>query len=83
MTRAAVALLRGDWVEAIALNPLAPFVVPLVAILFAIASIAYVRTGASVMRHPVAKWVGVATIIALNVVWVARVFGAFGGPVPV
>ena len=83
MTRATLALLRGDLAAATALQPLAVVVCPLLcgALLFAIAR--YVVAGEVQLQ----KWRGevilIVVLLALTAVWAARWFGAFGGPVAV
>ncbi|MFT3769982.1 MAG: DUF2752 domain-containing protein [Minicystis sp.] len=87
LTRAAIALAQGRFAEAVRLHPLAPVVVPLVVGSVAWAAIVYVRHG----RWPgatgrAAGWiaaVGIAAWVLLTGVWLARFYGAFGGPAPV
>jgi Protein of unknown function (DUF2752) len=92
LTRAAWALLRGDFRGALSLHPLSPLLVPVVAAAMGRLLFRYVMgppgAGASRrLRRPVgARWVdGVSALLALAVVgvWVARFFGAFGGPAQV
>ena len=87
MTRAGVALLHGDLAGALALHPLSVVAVPLVGGLVAWNAAAYVRSGtAPGLTALHARWVTLATAAlgaALIAVWIARFFGAFGGPVPV
>lgn len=65
--------------------PLWFVVLPLVAIVFGVDTWRYVRTGAwsSILGAGPAKWIGFAVMTALVAIWVARFFGAFGGPAPV
>ncbi len=82
LTRASVALAQADFATAIAFNPVAPFVCPLLVGTLAWAFYTYIRFG----RMRVPRWVGwpvALAAVALNVVWVARLFGAFGGMVPI
>ena len=72
--------------DAIALHPLSPLVSPLVVGCVAYGVLVYVRSG----RWPslegkgrVLMTAGIALWLCLLVVWIARFFGAFGGPVPV
>jgi Protein of unknown function (DUF2752) len=87
ITRATLALMQGHLHEAVALHPLAPLISPLVVGFLGYGAIVYVREG----RWPAnggraAGWVGGAGVVlwALLVgVWLARFWGAFGGPVAV
>jgi hypothetical protein len=84
MTRATVALLRGDFARALAIHPLAPAIVPIAMGLFVVQAVAYVRTGRAFgnWRVPRAlEVVGAGLVILLFGVWVARFAGCFGGPV--
>jgi hypothetical protein len=89
MTRAALALLHGDVHGAIALHPLAPLFVPLVAVIVGKALVDYVR-GSPPAPPERAWWAGRASVwlasalLALLVgLWIARFAGYFGGPVAV
>jgi hypothetical protein len=86
LTRAALAMLRGDLGAALSLHPLSPLVVPLALGASAWAGLDYVKTGRSPIGEPVRARViaAGATLFALLIgVWVARFCGAFGGPVAV
>jgi len=86
MTRATLALLRGDFARALAIHPLAPAIAPIAMGLFVIQAISYVRTGRAfgTGRTPrTLELVGAALVILLFGVWVARFAGCFGGPVSV
>lgn len=87
LTRATLALLRGDISTALSLHPLAPLVAPLVAVALTANLVSYVRTGTlfSLQGKPArfANVLLVGTAAAMFVLWVARFFGAFGGPVPI
>jgi hypothetical protein len=86
MTRAAFALLRGDFAHAIALHPLSPFVLPLATAVMVSEVAAFVRTGSAlgVARLPRSiELVAAATAALLVGVWISRFFGCFGGPVSV
>lgn len=93
LTRAAFALATGDVGRALGLHPLAPVIVPWLAM---------VSTGALLRAHRGARGSGGAArprlllaiarasdratpllLVLLVGVWIARFFGAFGGPVPV
>ncbi len=85
MTHATRALLRLDLHAAMHQNPLAPFVIPFVAVLVAAELASYVRTGrfgfwSQPEERSAVRIAGIAMCAALFVVWVARFFGAFGGP---
>ena len=89
LSRAARQLLAGDLQAALALHPLSPLVVPLVAagVLWGLSG-----TSGSSMLHSAARArvvreiadISSVILVALLIgVWIARFFGAFGGPVPV
>jgi hypothetical protein len=91
LTRAALALLRGDVAGALALHPLAPPVLLLLSIFAGGAWLGYLRTG-----QPIPPWnrvrtrlvrlleaAALLTCAALLALWLARFAGAFGGPVSV
>jgi hypothetical protein len=84
MTRATMALLRGDFAHAIALHPLSPLVAPLAGGWIAAEAVAYVRQGGAfgTTRVPraIELFAAALTILLLGV-WLARFFGLFGGPV--
>ena len=82
LSRAGEALVSGDLVTAMQFNPLAPLIVPIAAVGFVHGAVRYVVFG----RTNYARWVPWAVgalLAALVVVWIARFFGAFGGPVAV
>jgi hypothetical protein len=84
MTRAAMALLHGDFARALALHPLSPVMAPLMAGVLLQQGVAYVRTGARFGTGRVPRSIELlAAVMALllMLVWVARFFGFFGGPV--
>lgn len=87
LTRATLAMLHGDFAAAIRFHPLAPVVAPVLIGGLLIASYGYVRGGANTAnRRLEGRWIagiGIVMCVAMFVVWVARFFGAFGGPVPV
>jgi fermentation-respiration switch protein FrsA (DUF1100 family) len=83
LTRAAWALLQGEWRRALALHPLSPLLVPVVAGLGLVLMAGEVR-GAPATA--LVRWqVGLlwALCAGLLGVWLSRFAGAFGGPVPV
>ncbi len=83
LTRAAWALVTGDLAGATALNPLAVVVCPLLggASIYAVAR--YAVTGSVAPNRWRADVILLASVAGLTIVWVARWFGAFGGPVAV
>ncbi len=85
VTRAAGALVHGDLAAAWSLQPLAFVVLPWVAALVVVESIGFVRRGelGTFLRHRAARVSGLAIALALFALWIARFFGAWGGPVPV
>jgi hypothetical protein len=82
LTRATLAMLQGRWDAMLALNPAAPLVVPLVSGVVAWILLRYVTRGDTAMPRWLAWPMGLAFAV-LMIVWVARQFGALGGPVPV
>jgi hypothetical protein len=95
LTRATLALLRGDVTAAFALHPLVFVLAPVFVGVLGVGATAFLRAGdASRPRQGVARrdpaWWGRAISIAAGAlvvlvvaVWAARFFGAFGGPAPV
>lgn len=82
LTRATLALLRGDLATALAVQPLALIVLPLLATSLGWVAVQYIVTG----RSTPPRWaLGalIASFALLSLVWGARILGAFGGPVPV
>jgi hypothetical protein len=88
LTRATIALLKGDVKGACSLHPLVFVVVPAFAALLGRGFYtSFVRTGrrprASARSTTLVGW-GVCTLAALMIaLWLARFAGYFGGPVPV
>jgi hypothetical protein len=91
LTRATLALFRGDFSTALRFHPLVFLLSPLFAYLALNAAWGYVR-GPVAIQTPRERtfWTSRFTTIAASavialmlVVWIARFFGAFGGPVPV
>lgn len=87
LTRATLALARGDLATAFAFHPLVAIVSPLVVGVAVYAAVVYVVQGelaaGRVLRE---RWVTVAAIVlgaSTVLVWALRFLGAFGGPVPV
>ena len=85
MTRALRLALHGDFAAATHLHPLVWLAVPVVAALLAVEVIGYARSGAFGASRRVrgSDAVMVGTAALLFALWIARFFGAFGGPVPV
>ncbi|WP_437617449.1 DUF2752 domain-containing protein [Sorangium sp. So ce1151] len=87
LTRATLALAHGRVAEALHFHPLSPIMAPLVIAAIAYNAAIYVKDGRVAATESVqGAWVtrlGVALAVLMVTVWVARFFGAFGGPVPV
>jgi hypothetical protein len=87
LTRATLALARGDVTSALHFHPLAPVVVPLVVGAIVYNTFVYLRAGKSAATESLqGRWItlaGIALAALMVGVWIARFFGAFGGPVPV
>ncbi|NUO51220.1 MAG: DUF2752 domain-containing protein [Polyangiaceae bacterium] len=83
MTRAALALARGDIALATAMNPSALLTVPLSAGLVAFFTLSYLYDGRMRANARIPRALAIGTIILLTCVSIARAFGAFGGPVSV
>lgn len=88
LTRATLAALGGDWSQAFSLHPLFWLLSPLFVFLLSVVGLSYIR-GRSVapfLGRVSPVWVtafGVALSLLTTGVWLARFYGAFGGPVPV
>lgn len=87
MTRATLAALRGDFAASFRFHPLALVMVPLLGAYATANAISYIRHGVSQIDTVLAgKWFDrllLLLLFAMLTVWIARFFGAFGGPVPV
>jgi hypothetical protein len=86
MTRATLALLRGDFARAFALHPLSLVIGPLAAAAIMAETFGYLRTGRAFGGGKVTRakeLVGAALVLLLVGTWLARFFGYFGGPVGV
>lgn len=87
LTRATMAILRGDFAGGLHLHPLAPIVTPVVAVMLAYNSMTYVREGRFYAAERLNGRAMTAFAIVMGAlmlgVWIARFFGAFGGPAPV
>jgi Protein of unknown function (DUF2752) len=87
LTRATLAALAGDFHAAYHLHPLVFLVTPVIVIAFTYNAIEYVRRGQWFASEKLAgRWVNAAWItlgVLVVLLWIARFFGAFGGPVPV
>jgi len=87
LSRASMALLRGDFARAFSIHPAVFIVVPVLG-LYMLGQVAtfvnpeWTRL-AKLLRN---KWLErsiIAMMIVVIALWIARFFGAFGGPVPV
>ncbi|WP_437330889.1 DUF2752 domain-containing protein [Sorangium sp. So ce381] len=87
LTRATLALAHGHLADALRLHPLSPVMAPLVIAALAYNAAIYVKDGriaaAEGMQGAWVTRLGIALAILMLTVWIARFFGAFGGPVPV
>ncbi len=87
MTRATLHALHGDFAASFRFHPLAMIIVPLLAIYASAHAVSYIRHGVSKVDSIVnGKWIDrglILLLLTLLGVWVARFFGAFGGPAPV
>jgi hypothetical protein len=87
LTRAAIAIALGRLDEALRLHPLSIVLVPTVGGAMAYNALVYVREGRFTAATSLqGRWVTAAAVVlgvAGLVIWIARFFGAFGGPVPV
>jgi hypothetical protein len=85
MTRAALALLRGDFARAYALHPLSIVLLPFLGAIFTRELALYVKTGHA-WSTPLPRWIepiAGAMMLLLLGVWLARWCGLLGGPVSV
>lgn len=90
MTRAALRLMQGDLIGALRLHPLSPLCVPLVVVVVLEGVLSAGRAGRiGWSEHLLTRWrlhpdwiFGALSLMLLGV-WIARFFGAFGGPVSI
>ncbi len=84
MTRATRFALHGDFANAAHMHPLWFVVLPALAAVVIAEGVAFARVGrwGSVIEKTWVKWVGAVIVALLIAVWIARFFGAFGGPAP-
>lgn len=88
MTRAARLAFGAHWGDATRMHPLWFVVLPVACALVAIELAGYVRSGqfgasARFTRARAVRRALQTTVAAVIVVWIARFFGAFGGPAPI
>lgn len=86
LTRASLALLRLDLAGAARLHPLVFVVVPMLAVWGLTTARRYVLSGDTAPPPRASRWLAWALgglFVFLVAVWIARFFGAFGGPAPV
>jgi hypothetical protein len=77
---------RGDLARAFALQPLSLVLVPMLAWIATSHALRYVRTGnawADARPSRLTEIALAAMAVLLFVIWIARLFGHLGGPVPV
>jgi len=88
LTRATLAAAQGNFAEAFALHPLFWLISPVLIGLLGAIALGYIR-GRTVLPFlatispKTITIVGVAFSLTTFAVWLARFYGAFGGPVPV
>jgi len=88
LTSAFREMLRGHFAGATKLHPLALVVIPFVIAIVAVELVSFARTGRfgfwaeKTKAKSAVRVAGIAMCAALFVVWIARFFGAFGGPIP-
>lgn len=87
LTRATLALLGGHVHDAVHLHPLVFIVTPVIGVAFTYNALAYVRRGEWFASERLrSRWLTSAWValgVAMVTLWIARFFGALGGPVPV
>jgi hypothetical protein len=86
LTRATLAALHGHFAQALHLHPLVFFVTPVYLGVISSLALGYIRGGVrppSKRAGKVVTALAIMLFISLMSVWIARFFGAFGGPVPV
>ena len=86
LTRAAVAMLRGDFGRAFALHPLSLALVPLTTWVISAQIVRYVRTGTPWKDSGIPRSAeSIVAVVALMLigVWIARFCGYLGGPVSI
>jgi hypothetical protein len=83
LTRAARFALRGDFARATAMHPMWMLVLPFLAGVAIAECVAFarVRRWGTVLDTRWGRRVSLGLLAALVAVWIARFFGAFGGPV--
>jgi hypothetical protein len=87
LTRATLALAGGHFHEALRFHPFVMIVSPIIILAFSYNAFTYVTKGRwAATEAAQGRWItGISIVlgVAMIAVWVARFFGAFGGPVPV
>jgi hypothetical protein len=85
MTAALRAMLQFDWALAFRDNPLSFVVLPFAGVLVVMELAGFVVTGnfGTWTNKSAVRIAGITMCAALFLVWIARFFGAFGGPVRV
>lgn len=87
LTRATLAILQGHFHEGLRFHPLAVVVSPVIAGAFSYNAFTYVTQGRwAAAEAAQGRWITLFAIVigtAMIALWIARFFGAWGGPVPV
>jgi len=87
LTRATLALMHGHVADALHFHPLSIVVAPLVVVAVGYNVALYVWAGktaaAEALQGPWVTRLAAVLAVIMVAVWIARFFGAFGGPVPV
>jgi hypothetical protein len=85
MTRSVHAAMHGDLAASLHLHPLALLITPYVLLVMTRNSWGYLRRGrwgeGDASMHPLWTWSAGILLFAMLSLWIARFFGAFGGPV--
>ena len=86
MTRAAFAMLRGDFTAAYAFHPLSLVLVPALGAFLGGQLVRYVQTGrawGNEALHPITTSLAAIFTVLLIGIWMARMLGFLGGPVSI
>lgn len=87
MTRAVIHAAHGDLAQSLHTHPLALILAPVLFLFLGRNTLGWIQRGrwgeADAMRGKWLDRVALPLALVMIVVWIARFFGAFGGPVPV